>query len=71
MQEMRVQEMIGGMKLPTEMPSWWPEIGYKWAVNPAGVVRETLVLVHPNHPPVIWNKDDETEEWIGMRGLRP
>ena len=62
--------MIGGMKLPAEMPSWWPKIGHKWMVNPAGIVRETLILVHPDHPPVAWNLNEKTGEWVGMRELK-
>ncbi len=56
------------MKLPKQMPSWWPEPGYRWLLNPAGVMRETLILAHPNHPPVMWTKN-KAGEWVNMREL--
>ena len=52
------------------MPSWWPEPGYRWLLNPAKCefVVETLMLAHPNHPPIIWNLNPDGE-WDYMRKL--
>ena len=44
-------------------------MGYKWIRNPAGTVRETLILIHPDHPPVVWQMND-AGEWVSMRELK-
>ncbi len=50
------------------MPDWWPEPGYKWKTYGTTNLSPTLILVHPNHPPTIWNHND-AGEWDFMREL--
>ena len=53
--------------LPKEMPDWWPEKGGRWATL-TYTVFPTLILVHPDHPPVVWNHNDDGE-WDFMREI--
>lgn len=49
-----------GFRRPKQMPDWWPEIGFKWATYRMSV-SPTLILVHPDHPPIIWNHNEDGE----------
>ena len=50
------------------MPDWWPEIGYRWATYRMHVCP-ILILIHPNHPPVMWTQN-KAGEWAFMRELK-